>query len=65
MGKNLSNKYGQNLLDSAKKSATDPIKAASKRSIQNTEETTDYFIGNKIAKKISASKKSPTCSQKW
>ena len=30
MGKNLSNKYGQKLLDSAKKSTTDAIKTASK-----------------------------------
>ena len=28
MGKNLSSKYGQNLLDSAKKSTTDAIKTA-------------------------------------
>ena len=34
MGKNLSDKYGQKLLDSAKKSATDAIKTASKRAIQ-------------------------------
>ena len=34
MGKNLSNKYGQKLLDSAKKSTTDVIKTASKRAIQ-------------------------------
>ena len=31
MGKKLSNKYGQNLLDSAKKSTTDAIKTASKQ----------------------------------
>ena len=31
MGKSLSNKYGQNLFDSAKKSTTDAIKTASKR----------------------------------
>ena len=31
--KNLSNKYGQKLLDSAKKSTTDAIKTASKRAI--------------------------------
>ena len=31
IGKNLSNKYGQKLFDSAKKSATDVIKTASKR----------------------------------
>ena len=30
----MSNKYGTKLVDSAKKSATDPIKTASKRSIQ-------------------------------
>ena len=30
MGKSLSNKYGQNLLDSAKKSTMDAIKTASK-----------------------------------
>ena len=34
MGKSLSNKYGQKLLDSAKKSTTDAIKTASKRAIQ-------------------------------
>ena len=31
MGKNLSNQYGQKLLDSAKKSRTDTIKTASKK----------------------------------
>ena len=36
MGKSLSNKYGQKL-DSAKKSATDAIKRASKRAIQKTD----------------------------
>ena len=34
MGKNLSNKYGQKLLDSTKKSTADAIKTASKREIQ-------------------------------
>ena len=34
MRKILSNKYGQKRLDSAKKSATDAIKTASKRAIQ-------------------------------
>ena len=37
-GKNLCNKYGQDLLDSAKKSTTDKIKTASKRVIQKTAE---------------------------
>ena len=34
MSKNLSNKYNQNILDSAKTSTTDAIKTASKRAIQ-------------------------------
>ena len=34
MGKNLSNKYRQKPLGSAKKSTTDAIKTASKRAIQ-------------------------------
>ena len=60
MGKSLSNKYGQKLLDSAKKSATDAIKTASKRAIQKKAEATGDLIGNKIADKIaSVSKKSP------
>ena len=59
MGKSLSNKYGQKLLDSAKKSTTNAIKAASKRAIQKTAEATGGLIGNKIADKItSVSKKS-------
>ena len=61
MGKSLSNKYGQKLLDSAKKSTTDAIKAASKRAIQKTAEATGDLIGNKIADKItSVSKKKST-----
>ena len=32
-GRNLSNKYGQKLIDTAKKSATDALKIASKRAI--------------------------------
>ena len=38
--RNLNNKYGQKLPDSAKKSATDAFKIASKRSIQKTAEAT-------------------------
>ena len=34
VGKNLSNKYGQKFIDKAKKSTTDAIKTASKRTIQ-------------------------------
>ena len=50
MGKSLSNKYGQKLLDSAKKSTTDAIK--NKRAIQKTVEVAGDLIGNKIADKI-------------
>ena len=59
MGKSWSNKFGQKLLDSAKKSTTDAIKTAWKRAIQKTAEGTGDLIGNKIADKItSVSKKS-------
>ena len=58
MGKSLSNKYGQKLLDSAKKSTTDAIKAASKRAIPKTAEVTGDLIGNKTADKILALQKS-------
>ena len=59
MGKSLSNKYGQKLLDSAKKSTTNAIKAASKRAIQKTAEATGDLIGNKIADKITSISKKP------
>ena len=52
MWKNLSNKYGQKVLDSAKKSTTEAIKTASKRAIQKSAKTTGDLIGNKIADKI-------------
>ena len=45
MGKSLSNKYGQKLLDSAKKYTTDAIKTASKRAIQA--EAAGDLIGEK------------------
>ena len=57
----LSNKYGQKLLDSAKKSTTDAIKTASKREIQKTAEATGNLIGNKTAdKRTSVSKEQST-----
>ena len=59
MDKNLGSKYGQKLLDSAKKSTSDAIKTASKRAIQKTVEATGDLIWNKIADKTtSVSKKS-------
>ena len=59
MGKNLSSKYGQKLLDSAKKFTTRVIKTASKSAIKKTAEATGDLIGKKIADKMtSVSKKS-------
>ena len=59
MGKNLSSKYGQKLLDNAKKSTTNAIKTASKRAMQKTAESAGDLIGNKIVDKITTvSKKS-------
>ena len=49
MGKSLSNKYGQKLLDSAKKSTRDVIKTASKRAVHKTAEATGDLIGSKIS----------------
>ena len=54
MGKGLSNKYCQKLIDSAKKSTTDAIKTASKTVIQKTTEATGDLNGNKIADKITS-----------
>ena len=57
--KNMSNKYGQKLSDSAKKSTTDAIKTGSKRAIQKTAEATGDLIGNKIVDKITSVSKKP------
>ena len=52
--RSMSNKYGKKLVDTAKKSATDAIKTASKRAIQKTAEATGDLIGNKTADKITS-----------
>ena len=52
--RSMSYKYGKKLVDAAKKSATDAVKTASKRAIQNIAETTRDLIGNKIADKITS-----------
>ena len=62
--KNMSNKYSQKLLDSAKKSTTDSIKTASKREIRKTAEATGDLIGNKITDKIASISKSPQNASK-
>ena len=54
MGKSLSNKYSQKLLDTAKKLTIDAIKATSKRAIQKPAEATGDLIGNKIADKTTS-----------
>ena len=54
MGKNLSNKYSQKFIDTAKKSTADAIKTASKRAIQKTAEPTGDLIGNKISDEITS-----------
>ena len=58
MGKGLSNKYRQKLLDNAKKSITDAIKTESKREIQKIAEGTGDLTGNKIVDKITSFSKS-------
>ena len=59
VAKNISNTYGQKLADTAKKSAIDAIKTASKRTIQKIAEVIRDLVDYKITGKItSASKKS-------
>ena len=52
MGKNLSDKCSQKLLDSAAKSTTYAIKTASNRAIQKTTEATGDLTSNKISDEI-------------
>ena len=52
IGKNLSNKFGQKIVDSAKTSAIDALKTASRRAIQKAAD--DDLVGNKIADKITS-----------
>ena len=59
MVKSLSNKYGLELLDTAKKSTTDAIKTAWKRTIQKTAEAIGDLISNKIVNKITSKSKKP------
>ena len=55
ISKNLSGKYSQKLLDSAKKSGGDALKNASKRAIQKTAEAAGNLIGKKIADAVARS----------
>ena len=51
MDENLSNKYGQKLLDKAKKNTTEALNAASKRAIPKTAEANGDLIDNKTTDK--------------
>ena len=66
--RSMSNKYGKKLVDTAKTSATDAIKTASKRAIQKTAEATGDLVVYKIADKITSvsrksTKKLPTIDE--
>ena len=64
MGKDLSIKYGQKVLNSAKKWTKDAANTASKRAIQKIADPTGDLIGHKIADKVtSVLKKSSTRTQ--
>ena len=51
--RSMSNKYGKKLVDTVKKSATDAIKTASKKTIKKTAEATADLVGNKYFKEKS------------
>ena len=50
--KEIGNKYGKKLMDTATKTGMDASKIPSKRVVQKTAEATVDLIGNKIADKI-------------
>ena len=52
LARNLSNKYGKQLLDTAAKTGLDALKTASKKVVLKAAEATGEFIENKIADKI-------------
>ena len=58
VAKNMSNKYGQKLLDSVKKSTTDAIKTTSKRANPKTAEATGDLIGKLIKQQVFQKKSS-------
>ena len=51
-GKNLRDKYSENILDQDKQSATNALKTASKKAIQKKAKENSDFIGNEITGKI-------------
>ena len=52
--KNLGDKYGKKITDTATEAGIDAAKTASKQVVQKTAEATGVFIGNKIADKINS-----------
>ena len=52
--RSMTNRYWKKLLDTAKKSTTDAIKTAPKRTIQKTAEATGDLISNKTADEITS-----------
>ena len=65
ISKTLRGKYSQKPIHHAKKSATEALKTASKRAIQEKAEETGKLFGNKIADKITRDlKTSPKIIQK-
>ena len=59
VAKNLNNKYGQKLVDTAKKSVTDALKIAGKRAIQKTAEASEDLVDNFLADKITSISRTP------
>ena len=59
VAKNLNYKFGQKLIDTAKKSATDTLKIAGKRPTQKTAAGSWDLLGNFIADKITSIFKKP------
>ena len=51
-GRNLRNKYGKKLLDTATKTGLDVLKTTSKKVVHKRAEATGELIENKIADKI-------------
>ena len=57
--RNLSNKCGKQLLDTATKTELDTLKITSKKEVHKAAEAAGKFIGNKIAEKILKTKTLP------
>ena len=67
MGRRLNSKYGQKLLDNIKNSATEVLKNASNRAIQQATEATSDLVGHNIAQvqRISWEYKEILCTNRW